>query len=492
MSGVNILGTLVFLGVSIISLATSTILYAQDDSEEMIPLESAIEIDEQSLLGEVDFENMLFSSYDDEYIPDASYSEVEDRMSCIKSEIPLNFNATVNSFINYFTVRNRSYTSEVFQTSAAYFPIFESHLEKHGLPDELKYLPVIESGLRPKARSRAAAVGLWQFIPSTGKIYSLRQDWYIDERMDPYLASEAACRHLKSLYKMFGDWELALAAYNCGAGNVRKAMRRSGYKKTFWEIYNYLPRETRSYVPQFVAVVYTFKYAEEHNFVFDRWQYKSPLAYETLHVDGFLNLKTLAEQLNICYEDLDMLNPAFKHSALPEGTKNYPVRIPAEAYTTFMTQREAILDSASKVGKEHIQQVAANTPGGTAGKEKIAYRVQSGDVLGTIAEKHQVRVSDIRAWNNINGNLIRVGQRLNIWVSPNTYARLNGSAGSVNTSVVPQQNVSTTGSRFHIVQPGDTLWHISKTYEGLSIEKLKQLNNLKDSKIKPGQKLVIG
>lgn len=490
MSGVNVCKALVFLlTFGMVWLSSAGIVLAQEEEDPVTSMEAVIEVDEESVLGTSDFENALFSSYDDEYIPDASYSEIEDRISCIESEIPLNFNATVNSFINYFTVRNRTYTSEVFKTSTAYFPVFESHLEKHGLPDELKYLPIVESGLRPKARSRAAAVGLWQFIPSTGKIYGLQQNWYFDERMDPYEASEAACRHLKSLYKMFGDWELALAAYNCGAGNVRKAMRRSGYKKSFWEIYNYLPRETRSYVPQFVAVVYAFKYAEEHNFVFDKWQMQASLDHETIHVDGFLNLKTLAEQLNICYEDLDFLNPSIKHAALPEGTKNYALRIPADSYADFTARQETILDTASKVGKEQIQYVATNTPGGTEGKEKIIYRVRSGDVLGTIAEKHQVRVSDIRAWNNISGNLIKVGQPLNIWVSPNAYARLSGG---VNTSIPPQQNVSANGSRFHIVQPGDTLWHISKTYEGLSIEKLKQLNNLKDNKIKPGQKLVIG
>lgn len=428
-----------------------------------------------------------FPSYDDEFIPDASYSEIADRMSCIDSEMPLHFNATVNSFINYFTVRNREYTKEVFRTSPLFFHIFESYIKKYNLPEELKYLPVIESGLRPKARSRAAAVGLWQFISSTGRIYGLHQDWYVDERMDPHLASDAACRHLKSLYKMFGDWELALAAYNCGAGNVRKAMRRSGYKDTFWEIYNYLPRETRSYVPQFVAVVYTFNYAEEHNFIFDRWEYRNEPDYETIYVNGFTNLKSLAEQLNICYEDIDLLNPSVKHGAIPDGMDDYPVRIPSNVYDTFVAQKDVILDSASRTGKAQIDYIARNTQGSTWGKEKIIYRVQYGDVLGTIAERYRVRVSDLRSWNNIHGNLIKAGQRLDIWVNPGSaYAKTR----TVNKT--PQFNVAANGSKFHIVQPGDTLWDISKTYEGLSIEKIKQLNNLKTNNIKPGQKLVIG
>ncbi|MFT5640637.1 MAG: membrane-bound lytic murein transglycosylase D, partial [Cyclobacteriaceae bacterium] len=200
-----------------------------------------------------------------DFIPDATYEEVEDRVGCIDSEIVLNYNNKVKSFIDYFTIRDRDYSRRTLHYSTYYFPMFEKYLKKYNLPDALKYLAVVESGLRTNAVSHASAVGLWQFIPSTGKMYGLNEDWYVDDRMDPEKATDAACRHLKDLYRTFDDWELAIAAYNCGAGNVRKAIRRSGYKRKFWEIYRYLPRETRSYLPQFVAIAYTFNYAFEHN-----------------------------------------------------------------------------------------------------------------------------------------------------------------------------------------------------------------------------------
>jgi membrane-bound lytic murein transglycosylase D len=234
-----------------------------------------------------------------DYIPDATYDQIKKRLVDINSTIPLNFNNTVKSFVDYFTVRNREYTKMVVSRSTYYFPMFEEIFAKHGLPDELKYLAIVESGLKPTAQSWAAAVGLWQFVYLTGQSYGLHVDWYIDERMDPVKSTEAAARYIKSLYNMFGDWELALAAYNCGPGNVRKAIRRSGYKRKFWQIYRYLPRETRGYVPQFVAITYALNYPEEHNFVLDEAEYKYPMATDTIMAKKFINHTTLGEMLDI-------------------------------------------------------------------------------------------------------------------------------------------------------------------------------------------------
>lgn len=447
--------------------------------ENVLTIDDAMGITEQdALLGMVNLDSLRFG-YD--YVPDVSYETVGERLALLETTIPLTYNSYVKGFVDYFTVRNREYTKKVLRRKDVYFPLFERYLAKYNLPDELKYLSIVESGLNTRAISRAGAAGLWQFMPFTGRIYKLHQDWYVDERLDPEKATEAACKYLKELYQIFGDWELALASYNAGPGNVRKAIRRSGYKKTFWEIYRYLPRETRSYVPQFVAVIYSLNYAIEHNLFIDDPDYL--MACDTVRVDGYLHLPTMANLLGVCPEDLEDLNPQLKRSVVPETMKNYPVKIPADRLEFFALNKTYIIDSAARVGKAELEYLARHSIGSTYGRDKVVYRVRSGDVLGSIAQRYRVRVSDLRKWNNLNSNLIKVGQRLNIWV--------NGG----NSSAVAQQSSSPgpiPDSKIHVVQPGDTLWHISRKYEGLSIEKIKKLNNLTDNKIKPGQKLVIG
>ena len=422
-----------------------------------------------------------------DYIPDATYEEIEDRLGCIENEVPLHFNDRVKGFVDYFTIRDRPYTRDVLSKVDLFFPIFEEALERYGLPEELKYLSIVESGLRPNAISRANAVGLWQFVSSTGRMYGLQNDWYLDDRMDPYASSDAAARHLRDLYSMFDDWELALAAYNCGPGNVRKAIRRSGYKKQFWEIYNYLPRETRSYVPQYVAVLYTMNFSAEHN-LFPESTKLLP-QYDTVMVSQYFHLETFANQLNVCLDDLLDLNPNIKRGAIPEGTKDFALKIPSDLKPYISENRSILYDTAGKVGKEHLDYLARNTPGSTYGRIRQIYRVRSGDVLGTIAQKYHVRVSDIKSWNNLSSNMIRVGQNLNIWVMPTYNSSTKDlytttSARDVNT-VVPQ-----SGQKVHYVQPGDTLWEIAKKAD-VSIEKLKTMNNLKGNTILPGQQLII-
>lgn len=417
-------------------------------------------------------------AYDYEYIPDVSYDLVADRLSCVETDMPLTFNERVFSFVDYFTIRNREYTRMVVRRKDVFFPLFEKYLKKYGIPEDLKYLSIVESGLNPEARSRVGAVGLWQFMPSTGRMYGLGQDWYIDERMNPEKSTEAACKYLKQLYNMFDDWELALAAYNTGPGNVRKAIRRSGYQKDFWSIYRYLPRETRGYVPQFVAVIYTLNHLEEHNLLDEIPEYR-PTA-DTLMVSQFVSLKALAEQINVCEEDLQRLNPELKRGAVPANAKNYPLLVPSDSYA-LLAANGAILDSAGteKIQKE-MQQLASSAPGSTYGRQKIYYRVRSGDVLGLIAERHGVGLSDLRRWNNIRGSRIYAGQRLAIWVKPSSTVASASSPGPI------------PDNKIHLVQPGDSLWEISRRYTGLSVERIKELNNLRSNKITPGQKLIIG
>ena len=426
----------------------------------------------------------LHQTYD--YIPDANYAEIADRMGCLNTEIPLTFNKTVKSFIDYFSIRNRDYTRGILEKKDYYFSIIEPYLEEHGLPDDLKYLAIVESGLVPRAQSRASAVGLWQFMPSTGRIYGLSNSWYIDERMDPHQATDAACRYLKSLYNSFGRWDLAIAAYNCGPGNVRKAIRRSGYKKDFWKIYRYLPRETRSYIPQFIAINYLLNYAEEHNLFPD--QKLSLASSDTIIVNQYLHLGTFAHFADIVLEELLDLNPSIKRGVIPEGVRDFSLNVPVDRKLYINTQREFLYDTANKVGKEELEYLARATAGSTYGRIKNIYRVKSGDNLGSIAQRYFVRVSDIQKWNHLSSTLILTGQNLVIWTLPSN-SKINQK---VYVTANQNQKSSTIKSgTIYKVRRGDSLWIISKNSK-VSVATIKKINKLNSNTIYPGQILIIG
>ena len=408
---------------------------------------------------------------------------IADALTCIEGEVPLSYHPRIYGFIDYFAIRDREYTQMVINRSTLYFPIFERKLKEKGLPDELKYLSIVESGLNPKAISRAGAGGLWQFMPSTGRMFGLKVDLLVDDRLDPFLSTEAAVKYLSSLYKQFGDWELALAAYNCGPGKVRRAIRRSGYKKNFWEIYPYLPRETRNYVPQFVAFVYIMNHQNELGFDDSQGEYLPE--YYSISVNQNVDLRIFSDQLETCYEDMEKLNPQIKKGLIPIQRKNFSMRIPSQCYEYYENNKDSILIASSRLDAKKKYLVATYDRTSTYGKEKHIYTVRSGDVLGTIAERYSVRVSDIRKWNNLRSNIIRVNQRLAIWKAPGYTAKAYSPKPIAKTKAIP-------GSKTHVVRYGDTLWDISRMYEGLSIEKIKRLNNLESNKIKPGQVLRIG
>ncbi len=465
----------------------------------------------------------------DEYDPDADTlmpdfpdSVYLQRLAAIPSVVDLTYNRIVKNYINVYTRKRREQMRIMLGLSDYYFPIFEEVFDIYGIPYELKYLSVIESALNPRAVSRVGAVGAWQFMYSTGKRYGLTINSLVDERRDPVAATHAAARFLSDLYGIFGDWTLALAAYNCGPGNVNKAIRRSG-RHNFWEIYYFLPRETRGYVPAFIAATYAMNYHDAH--LITKAPLELPRNTDTLMVHEPLHLKQVAEVLGIPVGELRDMNPQYRQDIIPATAKRgYSIRIPLEQTAAFIDMQDTIFaykdsvffDPGSLVASplRYSRSYRVDLPANKY--DKLYYTVKSGDNVGYIADWYDVRASDLRYWNNISRNLIRMGQKLVIYKpkgKSERYKKLNkmsfaekqrfagrpvsssssaGSARASSTSVAS----SSAGSPGHgtgeyvtyTVKHGDTLWEIARKYPGISETDIARLNNLSNSsRIRPGQ-----
>ncbi|WP_332368672.1 lytic transglycosylase domain-containing protein [Spirosoma telluris] len=378
-------------------------------------------------------------------------------------------------------------------------------------------------------------------MPGTGRDLRLSQDEYVDERMDPVKATEAACKYLRDLYNIFGDWEMAMAAYNCGPGAVKRAMRRSG-GDSFYTIYDALPKETRGYVPQFVAFTYLMNHAGDHGIIAENFEY--PIPHDTIQVSGYFNLETFAKHSTMALADLQKMNPAITTTILPERTNRYPLRIPQEQYAYFASRRQAILDSARRIpGRmEHILLASAEdvrygtdsmgawtalnrnplanisleeAPGSVAQlavaesadepeddietvvmrkPRKQTYVVKKGDNLTEIADRYNVELYDLKRWNHLRSTKIQKGQKLTILkeVAETRAERLadQGTAkGRKKAEVLAKTN--RYKPRYHRVQSGDTLWNIVQRYD-LTIDQLKKMNHIKSNALRPGQKLIVG
>ncbi|MDJ1506717.1 lytic transglycosylase domain-containing protein [Xanthocytophaga agilis] len=422
---------------------------------------------------------------------------IKERLTQIESDIPLHYNKDIKAFMELFTMRKRDYVRRVLTQQSFYFPIFETELKKNGMPTELKYLSVVESALNPKAVSRAGAVGLWQFMPYTGKESGLYQDAYIDERMDIYKSTRAACAYLKMLYGMFSDWELAMAAYNCGPGAVRKAIRRAGNKTSFWEIYPFLPKETRSYVPIYVATTYVMQFHQDY--LFSVAEPRPYIESDTVHITQPVDLELLANELNISMTEVLAFNPHLKKSVIPAYMKNYPLRLPMEKLAVLREYKaDMFLAAAPKkplpepsftpavMAASMNKRSSIPNTAAVAGRKKVTHTVESGDVLGRIAELYNVGVSELKRWNNLRNNTIQAGQKLAVWVQSHTWKQTNKAEGD--HEVTAGANVK---KGVYEVQAGDTLWSISKN-QGVKVDIIKKLNKLKGNDLKPGQKLIMG
>ncbi|HHT61491.1 MAG: transglycosylase SLT domain-containing protein [Paludibacteraceae bacterium] len=340
--------------------------------------------------------------------PDSVYIERLQQLPCV---IPMPYNSIVSKMINFYIRHPRMVENMLGLGEVYYFPMFETTLMKYQLPLELKYLPVIESALNARAISRAGAGGLWQFMVSTGKIYNLEVNSLVDERCDPLKATDAAARYLKDLYNIYNDWHLVIAAYNCGPGNVARAIRNSGGKKSYWEIYPFLPAETRSYVPIFIAANYIMNYYQAHNMC--PAQPTITTATDTLMVNDRVHLQQISDVLEISIEELRFLNPQYRQDLIPGNIKKYPLVLPINQIGAYLGNRDTIL----AYNKNLVEQPGVIEPPKEAVYQGgyIYHKVTPGQTLGGIAQKYRVTVAQIKRWNGLRGSMIRAGKKLKIY-----------------------------------------------------------------------------
>ncbi|MFD1062590.1 LysM peptidoglycan-binding domain-containing protein [Winogradskyella litorisediminis] len=486
------------------NIVTKTILDGKAEVETEIPaIKDSLNIsnlEDNPLAAEIDekwrkelYSNALFDSiyktvteldYQPVDYPELSTDTLKARLARLNARSPFNveYNPALESVIKYYLKTRRNSMEKLMGLSHFYFPMFEEALDKEDIPLEVKYLAIVESALKPKARSRVGATGLWQFMFGTGKEYGLNVSSYVDERSDITKSTEAAAKYLARLYKIFGDWDLALASYNSGPGNVSKAIRRSGGYTNYWNIRQNLPRETAGYLPAFLANMYIFEFAEEHGFkpVKPKFQY---IETDTIRVKQMITLDQVSEVTGVAIEELQYLNPSYKLDIIPYiENENYTIRLPREAVGTFVNNEDKIYAFA----KAEFDKREKPLPQFFDSDTKVRYRVKSGDYLGKIARKYGVRVSNIKRWNGLRSNNLKIGQRLTI------YPRNPGaSASKSKTTVKPKTAISKAGKKTYKVQSGDSLWSIAQKFSGVSVQNLKDWNNISSNKLKIGMTLVV-
>ena len=456
-------------------------------------------------------ETILDQSFKD--IPDSVFIQRLQQLS-IESGIELPYNDQVRSFIETYAVKRRAFTSALLGLSEYYFPMFEAILDRNNMPLELKYLPIIESALNPRAYSRAGASGLWQFVYATGKMYNLNVSTFVDDRRDPVKSSIAAANYLKDLYKIHNDWLLVIAAYNCGPGNVNKAIKRTSDKRDYWAIYYRLPRETRGYVPAFIAANYIMSYYREHGIV--PTHPEITLVTDTVDIKTYVHFNKIADVLDVSLEKIRELNPQYCRDVIPGSPeKPYSLRLPTEKLLAFLGEENEIYGYqtdkyfGSRRSVANPEVLSKSSMVAPKNLTPVTYKVKTGDNIGYIAWWFDVRSTDIKYWNNLRNNNIRAGQKLTIFVPESRAAfcktidamsfaekqAMDGADKGSNKITTPSATSSVVSDdkyEYYTLKSGESLWDVAQKYPGISSTDILRLNNIKDArKLQAGQQLKI-
>jgi membrane-bound lytic murein transglycosylase D len=470
-------------------------------------------------------------NYCPDLIPYFDDLTIESRLNRLdkKSPFDLIFNESVKNYVELYANKKRSLVSKVLGLSNLYFNMFEEQLDKYNLPLELKYLAIVESALNPTAISRTGAAGLWQFMLPTGKMFGLDVNSYVDERKDPYKSTLAACKYLKYLYNLFGDWQMVLAAYNSGPGTVSKAIRRSGGKTNYWEVRPFLPTETQNYVPAFIAVNYVMNYSREHN-LYPVTVKSTYFFADTIHVKKQINFQQISSFIDLPIDEIKFLNPAYKLGIVPFDEDGSALCLPANKVGTFINNENEIYNYKPEIitTKFITKQLSKS--------EKIYYKAKSKESLASIAYKNNVTVNDLKKWNKLSKNTVNKGKLLTIYKSQNSTENKTinietviANKGNSSTDDYNKTSISTNndegknididfsdknkiafndsvakkntqldksgiaeGYILHTVTNGDTLWNIANRYKGTSVNEIIKLNNISKNKtLKVGEKIKV-
>ena len=432
--------------------------------------------------------SLAYAEFDN--IPDSVFVK---RLQNLHMVVPMTYNSEVRAYIKVYVRIMSRRLDAMLSLSEYYFPMFEETLDRYNVPEELKYLTIVESAMNPQATSRAGAAGLWQFMYSTGKLYDLEVNSVVDERRDPYKSTVAAARYLRRLYDMYGDWQLAMAAYNCGPGNVNKAIARSGGKHTFWEIYPYLPRETRGYIPKYIGATYVMNYYHEHGMTAGR--YELPLRIDTINLKQDVHFAVVEKFTAIPHEQLRQLNPQFRTDVVPASSRLYAITLPSDKISIFLKYEDTIYkESKDTISKHAVVPVTSGTI--------IYHKVKKGETFTSIAKKYGVSANSLRRWNGKGRNsTLKVGTRLKIHLPGQSVKQSDSETAetdiktasddvetpSVDSVAKPQPKVEPQ-PKYYTVKRGDNLSAIAKS-NGITVAKLKQMNNMKSDVIRVGQRL---